>query len=185
MHVRRLTMLIAGLWLGLTLSMMFVATENFRGVDRLLEGPAKPAAEAFAKLPEGTPRQLLRYMAAEWNRYFFDWYGIVQIWIAAILLLNLLFATNGNKWMLALSAAMLAIVVAERSFLFPEITYLGRLLDFAPRELSSPARSRFGTFHMYFSAMEVLKVLLLLIISVKILVRRETRRQMRESVTGA
>ena len=26
---------------------------------------------------------VLRYLASELNRYFFDWYGIAQIWLAA------------------------------------------------------------------------------------------------------
>lgn len=170
-------MLIAGLWLGLTLAMLFVATENFRGVDRLLEAPAKEAAALLGKLPEESPRQLLRYLASELNRYFFDWYGIAQIWLAVILLLNLLFATNGNKLMLALSGVLLVLVAVERLMLFPEITYLGRLMDFAPQELDSPVRSRFWSFHRYFSGLEVIKILLLLAISGKMLVRREVRRR--------
>lgn len=170
-------MLIAGLWLGLTLAMLFVATENFRGVDRLLEGPAKEAGALLGKLPAEGPRQLLRYLASELNRYFFDWYGIAQIWLAAILLLNLLFATNGNKLVLALAGALLALVVVERAILFPEITYLGRLMDFAPQGLDSPVRSRFWSFHRYFSALEVLKLILLLAVSAKMLIRRELRRR--------
>ena len=170
-------MLIAGLWLGLTLAMLFVATENFRGVDRLLEAPAKEAAALLGKLPEDSPRQLLRYLASELNRYFFDWYGIAQIWLAAILLLNLLFATNGNKLMLALAGILLLLVVVERAMLFPEITYLGRLMDFTPHDLDSPVRSRFWSFHRYFSGLEVVKILLILAISAKMLVRREVRRR--------
>lgn len=170
-------MLIAGIWLGLTLAMLFVATENFRGVDRLLEAPAKEAAAAMQKLPAEMPRQLLRYHASEMNRYFFDWYGIAQIWLAVILLLNLLFATNGNKVALVLGGVLLALALVERFLLFPEITYLGRLLDFVPRDLDSPARSRFWSFHKYFTGLEVLKMLFLGAVVVKTLVRREIRRR--------
>ncbi|MFN7934387.1 MAG: hypothetical protein U0R19_13740 [Bryobacteraceae bacterium] len=177
MHVRRLSMLIAGLWLGLTLAMLFVATENFRGVDRLLEAPAKEAGALLGKLPAESPRQLLRYLASELNRYFFDWYGIAQIWLAVILLLNLLFATNGNKLVMALAGVLLALVVVERTILFPEITYLGRLMDFTPLDLDSPVRSRFWSFHRYFSGLEVLKIILLLAVSGKMLIRRELRRR--------
>ncbi|MBL8176171.1 MAG: DUF4149 domain-containing protein [Bryobacterales bacterium] len=176
MHVRRLTMLIAGVWLGLTLAMLFVATENFRGVDRLLESSVKEATSAFQKMPPGLPRQLLRYQVSELNRYFFDWYGIAQMWLGVILLLNLLFATNGNKVALGLAGTLLAIVALERLLLFPEVTYLGRLLDFAPAG-ESPVRSRFWTFHKYFSAAEVVKLLLLLVLCGKMLIRREVRRR--------
>lgn len=170
-------MLIAGLWLGLTLAMLFVATENFRGVDRLLEAPAKEAGALLGKLPAESPRRLLRYMASELNRYFFDWYGVAQIWLAAILLLNLLFATNGNKLVMVLAGLLLGLVVVERMILFPEITYLGRLMDFAPPALDSPVRSRFWSFHRYFSGLEVLKILLLLAVGAKMLIRRELRRR--------
>lgn len=180
MHVRRLTTLIAGVWLGLTLAMLFVATENFRGVDRLLDAPAKEASTVMQKLPAGTPRQLLRYHASEMNRYFFDWYGIAQICLGAILLVNLLFATNGNKVALCMAGALIVVAIVERIFLFPEITYLGRMLDFVPREIESPARSRFWSFHKYFSGAEVAKLILLGVVLGKMLVRRETRRRTSE-----
>ena len=176
MHVRRLTMLITGAWLGLTLAMLFVATENFRGVDRMIAGPSPEASRSMENVPAAERRMLFRYLASELNRYFFDWYGIAQICLAALLLLNLLFATNGNKWMMGISLAILALVVLERTVLFPEITYLGRLLDFVPAEVSNPARGRFWSFHNYFSVFEVVKILLLLFVSARMLVQRDIRR---------
>lgn len=177
-------MLLTGVWLGLTIAMLFVATENFRGVDRLLTSPAAEASKLLGSLPEGAPRQVLRYLASELNRYFFDWYGIAQIWLSMALIVNLLFATNGNKKMLGLGLAILGLVVVERSLLFPEITYLGRLMDFAPADLESPVRARFWSFHKYFSGLEVVKILLLLFLTVKMLVRREVRRRASTQVTG-
>lgn len=177
MHVRRLSMLITGVWLGLTLAMLFVATENFRAVDRLLAAPAPEAAKALEKLGPEVPRQVLRHFSSELNRYYFDWYGIAQIVLAAVLLLNLLFATNGNKWMLGLSVAVLVIAIVERSVLFPEITYLGRLMDFAAPDAEMAVRARFWNYHKYFSALEVLKLVLLLIVCGKLLARGETRRR--------
>jgi hypothetical protein len=114
MHTRRLSMLILGLWLGLTFAMLFVATQNFRGVDNT--------------------RLLLRYQIAELNRFYFDWYGVAQITLAFSLAACLLFATNGNKFVLLLAGAAILVVIVEKSFLYPEITYLGRLLDFAPKD---------------------------------------------------
>lgn len=183
MHTRRLSMLILGLWLGLTFAMLFVATQNFRGVDRLLELPHSEAAKSLKTLGQDNTRLLLRYQIAELNRFYFDWYGVAQITLAFSLAACLLFATNGNKFVLLLAGAAILVVIVEKSFLYPEITYLGRLLDFAPKDTALPERARFASFHMYFTMMEMLKLILVVILGGKVLIRQHVSRHSRSRMS--
>src|SRR6266481_4791522 len=77
--MKSLALLLVGGWLAGSLIMFFVATQNFRTVDRLLASPTTQAAPALAALPHDNMRMLLRHLSSELNRlYFFTW-DLVQI----------------------------------------------------------------------------------------------------------
>ncbi len=175
MHTRRFSLLILGIWVGLSAAMVFVAIQNFQGVDRLMEAPAAPAAKLMSPLGHDNARFLLRYQASEMNRHYFDVYGTLQIGMAVLLTVSLLFATNGNRPVLALCGLALFVVVFQKFWLTPEITYLGRLIDFVPQMAPSAERARFWSFHSVYSTMEIVKFLLMAIIGAKMLIRTERR----------
>lgn len=177
MHTRRFSMLILGAWVGLTLAMMFVAIENFRGVDRLLESLQGESAKVFAKMGHEQGRMFLRFQVSELNRYFFDYYGIAQLALGFLLALTLLFATNGNKIILGVTLGLIGLVAFQRFLLFPEITYLGRLLDF--QTSASAIRSRFWSFHQMYSVSEIVKLLIFIGLGAKMLVRTDRPRRSR------
>jgi hypothetical protein len=60
MHTRRLSLLILGLFLGLTAAMLLVATHNFSGVEELLAHQPDEARKMLAKLDPEQRRMLLR-----------------------------------------------------------------------------------------------------------------------------
>jgi hypothetical protein len=177
MHIRRLTMAIIGVWIGLSLAMLFVATQNFRGVDRLLEAPGAPASQVMETITRDDARALLRYQVSELNRFFFDWFGLVQVALAVALTVNLLFATNGHRPTLVICVLLVILVAIEKWYMTPEITYLGRLIDFVRSDLPSPVRSRFWSFHIAFSVMEVVKLLVLAALGIRVIMRSDRRRR--------
>lgn len=183
MHTRRLSLLILGWFLGLTAAMLLVATHNFRGVDQVLASPPEEARKMLAKLDPDQRRMLLRYQASELNRYYFLCYLNVQIGLGLLLGLNLLFATKGNKFMLAFAGIIFLLTVFQRSILLPEIEYLGHTIDFVAPSVASPARERFWSFHSIFSGVEVAKILGAVAIGVKMLVRSDTRRRPSSNVS--
>lgn len=183
MHTRRFSMLILGVWIGLSIAMVFVAIHNFSGVDRLLEAPASQAAKTMAPLGHDSARMLLRYQASELNRYYFETFGDVQIALAILFTVSLLFATNGNKPTLVLCGLIFLVVLFQRYWLTPEITYLGRLIDFVSREAPSQERARFWSFHNAFSALEMVKLGLLAVIGGRMLVRTDRAGRRRRSVS--
>lgn len=181
MHTRRFSMMILGIWIGVTAAMVFVAIQNFQGVERLLEAPPPPAGKLLGGMGHENSRMLMRYQASEMNRYFFDLYGNIQIGLALLLTVALLFATNGNKPTLALCLVTVFVVIFEKYWLTPEITYLGRLIDFVPQTAPSAERARFWSFHSTYSTMEIVKLVLVGIIAGKMLVRTDRRSSRRRT----
>jgi hypothetical protein len=82
-----------------------------------------------------------------------------------------------HKVTIGMVAAMLAIVLAFRFVLTPQITELGRVLDFEAPSLPSDARSRFWDFHTAYSTAEVVKWILGLAVVGMMVVRRRKRRE--------
>src|SRR5262249_29106583 len=141
------------------------------------------AARITDKLGHDTARMLLRYQVSELNRFFFDWFGVAQIALSILVAISVLFATNGNKFMLALTAIMILLVVFEKALLTPEITFLGRTIDFVPRDVPSPVRQRFQSVHAAYSTTEIIKLILMTIVAVRLILSSGTRRSRSRSVS--
>jgi hypothetical protein len=172
MHTRRLAAFLLGAWLVGSLFMMFVATQNFRAVDRLLESPTTPLTKIEVQLGgKDELRQLLRHQVAEINRYFFECWEYFGIALAICLGIVLVFATNANVATMALVGLMLLVAVVQRVLLTPEIIFLGRHLDFLPPDAVTPDRARFWNFHIAYSASELLKLFLGIVLGAKLMVR--------------
>ena len=76
----RLALLLAGAWLGALVLSWFVATANFRVVDRVLHPPVRPELEErLALVPPGFRREALRHLASEVNRALFRGFGLAQL----------------------------------------------------------------------------------------------------------
>jgi hypothetical protein len=159
MHFRRFAALLLGAWLGGCLLMDMVATQNFRAVDRLLAAPSLDAAERIRALGghEGA-RIFLRYEAAEENRWYFENWERIQIGLGLALFFVLLFGSFPDNLTLALVLVMFAIVMVMRFFITPEITRLGRMIDFVPPGTPSGERTRFWMFHGAYSGSELVKL---------------------------
>ena len=169
----RWAMFVIGVWLAGSLVMFVVATQNFRTVDRLLADSANSAFRAqVEQLGPAHGRELLRYLSSELNRLYF------QLWNAAQLALGILVL-----WLLRRSpehaavrrgvVAMTGLVLLMTVWLQPEITSLGRSLDFVPRDPPPPGFSRFWTLHAMYTALELCKLAAGTLVAV--LIARNTR----------
>jgi hypothetical protein len=182
MHSVRLVCFILGFWLAGGLFMAWVATENFRGVDRLLEQAAPVAHLQFQALDDpkaagpGAARQLLRYQVSEQNRLYFECWEIAQLMLGGILFFFVLFATRENKFSLAAVLLMIVLVAVQRFVLTPQLTAIGRNLDFAGPASSTLATSQFWSYHNAYSAMEIFKWLLTVGLAVRLIAGRRHRR---------
>jgi hypothetical protein len=162
----RWAMFAVGMWIAGSLFMMVVATQNFRTVDRLLATPTNVTfTSQVDTLGHAAVRDLLRYLSSELNRLYF------QVWNAAQLVLGLLtlwLVTGGPssarrvRWGVGV---MLGVVVLMTVWLQPEITSLGRSLDFVPRDPPPPAAERFWTLHGVYTVLELGKLVVGIIVS--------------------
>ena len=152
---QRWAMFAMGAWLSGALITSVVATENFYTVDRLLTRSVNPAfSSQVEQFGRSQARELLRYLASELNRLYF------QLWNAMQLALGLavLWLTRGARtaakarWGVV---GMLGVVVLMTLWLTPEITSVGRGLDFVPRDPPPPSLTRFWILHATYTLLAV------------------------------
>lgn len=158
MNLRRLAAFILGIWIGGSVLMDVVAIQNFHSVDRLLAESGTGAAAQVRSIGHDAARLLLRRHAAEQNRWYFELWERVQFGIASCLGLVLLFGVYPNRLRLLLCILMFLIVATDRFILTPEITKLGRAVDYVPGYAPSTDRDRFGTLHGLYSSLELAKL---------------------------
>ena len=166
----RWALVVMGAWLMGTLCTSIVATENFYTIDRLLADRANLAfASAVDRLGSPQARDLLRYLASELNRLYFQIWNVTQIVLGALAF-----------WLIAERRArrgvmlMVAIVLLMLVYLTPAIVSLGRSLDFVPRDPAPPRMQRFWILHAVYTTLEMIKLLIGGVVTV--VVARQTLR---------
>jgi hypothetical protein len=173
MQFHRLASFLIGIWLGVSVFMDFVATQNFRTVDRVLGSSDVRAIEAAKKMGDAdSGRFLLRYFAGEANRYLFEQWEWVELMLGLALLLVLLFGRTYQKLAMAVCILMICIVAGQRFELTPIITSLGRELEF-----STSASNRFAVFHALYGYSELGKLALGLVLAGRLLIRTGTNKR--------
>lgn len=139
--------------------MFFVATQNFRGVERVLAEPPEPVAAHIEALGHAPLRALLRYQVSELNRFYFSAWEIAQMTLGLAVLLLLLFATKAGRLALILAGTALVLLAVMHWGLTQQITQIGRDLDFLDPDEALNLRQRFWSLHNLYSSLEVAKFL--------------------------
>jgi hypothetical protein len=167
MNAQRFAPFLIGAWLAASLFMVMVATQNFRAVDRLLAAPGAEASQRIESLGgKDAARMFLRYHSSELNRLYFATWEWAQIALGLALVVTL---WRGGTPERLLCLAMLGIVLTGRWLLTPEITLVGRSIDWISPAASSPQRDYFWKLHNIYSFLEVTKQLLGLTLAIRIL----------------
>jgi hypothetical protein len=159
MKSRLILLLLLGAWLGATVFMWMVATQNFAAVERILAGHSEGFAAAASKLSPEALRLVLRYQASEVNRLFFEGWGMIQPPLAVIVML-LAWRSGSGRWIVAATAGMLLITVFLQFYVVPETVRLGRIIDFIPREPPPPEAGPFWRLHHTYTGLDMLKFVL-------------------------
>jgi len=163
MHRHRIAAFLAGCLILGSLFMIFVATQNFATVDRVLAAPPQEAAQMFQTLGPENARLLLRYLAGEENRLFFTNWELAQIALGALLTAILLLAIQ-SRLLAGLVGAMLIVALFQHFRVTPEMIALGRLVDFGGGS-GSAAYSQFWRLHGLYGVLEVVKLALLIVVA--------------------
>jgi hypothetical protein len=163
MHRYRIAAFLTGCLILGSLFMIFVATQNFGTVDRVLAAPPHEAAPMFQTLGPENARLLLRYLAGEENRLFFNSWELAQIALGVLLTVVLLLAIK-NRLLAGLAGAMLILALFQHFRVTPEMIALGRLVDFGGGS-GSAAYSQFWRLHGLYGVLEVVKLVLLAVVA--------------------
>ncbi len=126
-------------------------------------------------------RVILRYQASEQNRYYFAKWEVIQLFLGSIFFCVMLFGSREDKFTLLGVVLLLVLVAVQRFILTPEITALGRLIDFVPADQQSPERSRFWITHSAYAAVEVGKWVLTLVLAGQMVFSRKRSGRSRDS----
>jgi hypothetical protein len=175
MHRYRIAAFLAGCLILGSLFMIFVATQNFATVDRVLAAPPHQAEQMFQTLGPENARLLLRYLAGEENRLFFTSWELAQIGLG-LLLTAVLLRSIKSRLLAGLAGAMLIVAVFQHFRVTPEMIALGRLVDFGGGS-GSVAYSQFWRLHGLYGALEVVKLVLLFIVAGILLFGRRAKAQ--------
>jgi len=163
MHRYRIASFLTGCLILGSLFMIFVATQNFGTVDRVLAAPPHEATQMFQTLGPENARLLLRYLAGEENRLFFNSWELAQIALGA-LLTALLFLAIKSRLLAGLAGAMLIVALFQHFRVTPEMIALGRLVDFGGGT-GSAAYGQFWRLHGLYGVLEVAKLALLTVVA--------------------
>ena len=147
-------------WLTGTIAMAVVATENFYTIDRLLDARPNPAFSAdIDKFGSNATREVLRYLASELNRLYFQLWNIVQlaVGILALWLVVKIPGANKAKWWIVW---MLAIVLFLTVVITPFILSVGRSIDFVPRDPPPDGLRTFGLLHATYAVFDGIELIL-------------------------
>ncbi len=162
-----------GAWMMGSIVVAFVATQNFRTVDRVLSAPAEADLwrKLDGKISREDARMILRHLASEMNRFYFRAWEGAQLLLGGLVLILLIRSDRSDVLTGSLVVALLVIVGVFILFLTPQIVALGRRLDFASRTPPPPEYARFWRFHITYTALEVVKLLLGAAVVVRLLPR--------------
>ena len=140
-----------------TVCVSVVAMQDFYTVDRLLTASSNEVFSGMVEdLGRGNSRNLLRYLASELNRLFFQLWNLAQFGIGGAVLW-LLWGVPRASRLKGVVIGMLAVVVFLTVWVTPEILAVGRSLDFVSRDPEPPALGRFGILHATYTILELLK----------------------------
>ncbi len=154
-----LTVAILSAWLAMTVCMWFAATGSFGTVRRVLESSNQELAETTRPLTSDQTRMVLRHAASEINRTYFRAYSWAQLALGAARLALLLRQTPRDTSAIIMVGVMVAIVLALTFYVTPEVTAIGRRIDFVPRRPAPPEMARFRMLHGAFAILDGVKLL--------------------------
>lgn len=152
--------------------MGYVSSQSYVTVERILNSPPGPVAKDLEDLGSDITRQLLRYEASELNRFLAQVWAVVQLGLGAALFASALLTSHRSKFILGLTAAMFLMVVYQMAAIQPSLNALGRSFDFLPPGAAQRERDSYQTQHIWYLVLEVLKIILGVILSARLLFDR-------------
>jgi len=153
----RIAAFLLGAWILGSLFMMFVATQNFQTVDRVLASAPPQAEQMIQTLGPARARDLLRYLAGEENQLFFVSWETAQL-IVGVALAGVLFFGAHSRWLAGLAACLVVLTAFQHFQVTREMIALSQSID-----VQGAPPGQFWRLHAVYGGIEVLKLALALV----------------------
>ncbi len=150
----------------------FVSLQNMGNVDRILGSPPGPVAKDIEDLGTDITRLLMRYQAAELNRFLAETWGVAQIGLGAAVLSAVLFTPHRSKFLIYATFVLIVIALFQVAYIRPSMNALGRSFDFLPATAATRERDSYQSYATMYSVAEVVKLLIGLLLSGRLLFDR-------------
>ncbi len=168
-----------GLWIGGSLFMWGVAVYNFSGISHSFEVNKKLAEKAGFDPEDDNAKKtsLIWVHSSELNRQFFISWGHAQLLLGFLSVLAVMIFRQGLSPLTLIVIALLISVHSSFS-LTPEITQLGRELDFVSREPEPPAKlGEFNKKHSLSLLLDAIRVGCVLLAGILVMFKARQRPQ--------
>ena len=132
------------MWLTANIFIWIAASAGSWTVDTILASPDTPLSNVMKQWGYETVRKVMLHEAGEVTRFLFSGWGWVEL-IFALAVLGMLLSLKSGPVHLAAAALALLMTLAMHFLLTPQITGLGRVLDFIPANGMLAERSRLAS----------------------------------------
>jgi hypothetical protein len=159
MFTRRVALFLLGIWIGCCLLVDFQALQRNRVATRVLDNPAEQARTDMLKAGPEASGRLLRHLAGEQVRDTLTTWEQAQYVIGAAMILLLVFSAQRKPIAIGMCGLMTLLVFVQHQMITPELSYVGRALDFTPEAASFSLATRSWTLTQMYTGSEVVKLL--------------------------
>jgi hypothetical protein len=167
------------MWLAGGLVVAWVTAQNLASADRVM-AESEPAIRLRLKPFGQEAAVILKFQAAEQNRYLYSKWELYQLFLGAGFFCVMLFASREDKFTLLGMLVMLVLVALQRFLLTPELHVLGRLVDLSP-VAQTPEHNRFWITNIAHIGVEVVKDGLALVLAGQMIFSRKRSGRSRDS----
>jgi hypothetical protein len=175
MRYSRIAALLLGAWLGGSFLLIYLAVNGFEHATATLTAPPPQLASTLEAIPQSSQRALLRYVAVEQNRFYFDFWESAELVMGFVLILILFFGME-SRLMSALTLGMVLVVTFQHLLISPELNWLGRSIEFIPWSTQSQPRDQFWRLHTMYILLDFLKIALGGVIGMLLITAQRRRR---------
>lgn len=153
-NVHRFASLVLSVWIGGILVIAITAPLSFHAVDALMASQPGILKAAVAKVGPVPMYEVLRLHAGEVNRLMFQTFGYIQMALALVVFVQVVFFSSLKKMGVLLSTVMLAVSVSMVTLLIPAIVHSGREIQSSVAARAS-GEERFRALHIAFTSFEI------------------------------
>jgi len=149
--------MLLGMWLAGSMLMTWITADSFNAAPRILATHSPEFSIRLKSLGTEESRMLLAYPVRQQVGWWMEEWGDLEIAFGAFFFVFLLLGTREGKLALALALVPMAVAIFQRTFMLPQLLYLGGIMDFVSPNMVLAERGQLGAVRMGFILVEVFK----------------------------